>query len=236
VNQVLVQEDGKFIVVGEFTSGPALRLSATGAIDASFALRGVTGFPGGSGGARFTMADDGSLYLHNTLVSLDYGAPRGLVRFKGAAVAPFITHQPFGGTLTIGQPVLLTVRAGGTAPYTYQWRKNGTNIPGANDSVYAIAAAAATDAGSYDVIVTGPAGSVTSGAAALNDSTTVTINDQPASRRAVSGSKVLFRVSATTTISGATLTYQWRKNGVNIAAATASDYMLASVGPTDDAS
>lgn len=53
-------------------------------------------------------------------------------------------------TLTLG-PV---VPAGGTAPYTYVWKKGGTVISGANTATYTKATAAAGDAGTYTVTVT----------------------------------------------------------------------------------
>ncbi len=233
VNQIIAQEDGKFIVVGDFSSGPALRLTAAGAVDSSFGLRGLTNFPGGGVGARFILADDGSLYLHNTMVSLDYGPARGLARFRGAVTPPTIAVGPATGTLQLGVNNVLSVRAAGTAPYTYQWSNGAGPISGATDSVLVIPNATAGDAGSYTVAVTGPGGSITSAAAVLNVVTTVAIQDQPISRRATAGAKVLFRVSATTTVGGATLTYQWRKDGAPISGATAADLTLMGVSAGD---
>ena len=37
---------------------------------------------------------------------------------------------------------------------SYQWRKAGTNIIGANSSTYSIPSIASTDVGNYDVVVT----------------------------------------------------------------------------------
>ncbi len=55
-----------------------------------------------------------------------------------------------GATLTLG-PV---VAAGGTAPYTYVWKKGSTVISGATTATYTKATAAAGDAGTYTVTVT----------------------------------------------------------------------------------
>ena len=46
----------------------------------------------------------------------------------------------------------------GTAPLSWQWRKNGVNIPGATARALTINDASASDAGSYDVIVTNSCG------------------------------------------------------------------------------
>ncbi len=69
--------------------------------------------------------------------------------------------------MNVGDPVTFTVVASGTAPLSYQWRKNGTNIGGATGSSYDIASAAPGDAGTYDVVVTNSCGSVDSNDATL---------------------------------------------------------------------
>ena len=57
------------------------------------------------------------------------------------------------------------------------------------------------------------------------------ITTQPASRTVAVGAPVTFSVSA----SGATpLRYQWRRNGANIAGATAQDYTIAAVATSDN--
>ncbi len=57
------------------------------------------------------------------------------------------------------------------------------------------------------------------------------ISAQPASRTVSVGSAVTFSVSAT---GAAPLTYQWQRNGANIAGATAAAYTLTSVAATDN--
>ena len=65
-----------------------------------------------------------------------------------ATVAPTITTQPVNQTVTAGQTATFRVAAGGTAPLSYQWQKNGANIAGANSSSYTTPATATTDSGS----------------------------------------------------------------------------------------
>jgi fibronectin type 3 domain-containing protein len=84
---------------------------------------------------------------------------------------PSISAQPAGVTVTVGQSASFTVSAAGTGTLSYQWQKlvNGTwtNISGATLATFTITAAAATDAGSYDVIVANVGGSIASNAATL---------------------------------------------------------------------
>ena len=84
-----------------------------------------------------------------------------------AATAPTITSQPSASPVAVGSAVSLSVVAGGTAPLSYQWRKDGVAISGATSSTYTIASTKTSDAGSYTVVVTNSAGSVTSNSTVL---------------------------------------------------------------------
>jgi hypothetical protein len=66
------------------------------------------------------------------------------------------------------------VVAAGTAPFGYQWQKNGANIAGATAASYTTPVTATSDSGStFDAVVTNTAGSVTSATA------TLTVNPAP---------------------------------------------------------
>jgi len=80
---------------------------------------------------------------------------------------PTITGQPQGQTIIAGANALFSVTATGTAPLSYQWRINGTNLAGATSGVYTRTNAQPVDAGSYSVVVANSRGSVTSAPAAL---------------------------------------------------------------------
>jgi O-glycosyl hydrolase len=85
-----------------------------------------------------------------------------------AAVAPTITTQPANQTVTTGQTATFTVAATGTAPLSYQWQKNGTDISGATAASYTTPATASSDNGDvFYVTVSNSIGSVTSNSATL---------------------------------------------------------------------
>jgi len=84
-----------------------------------------------------------------------------------AAPLPSILSQPVSQSVPAGTQVTFSVVAGGTGPLSYQWRKDGVDIPGAQASTLAIPNAASRDEGSYQVLVTNRLGSVLSTAATL---------------------------------------------------------------------
>src|SRR5208283_333298 len=80
-----------------------------------------------------------------------------------AAVAPTITAQPANQTVTAGQTATFAVAATGTAPLSYQWKKNGANISGATSSSYTTPATTTGDNGStFQVVVSNGTGSTPS--------------------------------------------------------------------------
>jgi len=101
-------------------------------------------------------ADDGqvSVFAESTYV-IAGGAPPTI------AMAPTSQQIGAGGTVT------LSVVAGGVGPFTYQWQKDGVNVPGATAASYALTAAQVSQAGSYTVAVGNSGGSVTSSSAVV---------------------------------------------------------------------
>jgi hypothetical protein len=144
---------------------------------------------------------------------------------SGGGNAPSITVQPANQSVTTGQAATFSVTASGTAPISYQWRKNSANINGANAASYTTPATTAADNGAkFDVAVSNSAGNTTSAQATL----TVTaapvapsITTEPANQTVTAGQTAAFNVTATGT---APLNYQWQKNGAVLSGATAASY------------
>ena len=150
-------------------------------------------------------------------------------------VAPTITSQPAGQTITAGQTATFSVSASGTAPLSYQWSKNGTAIGGATSSSYTTPAETTSDSGAlFSVVVSNSAGNVTSNNATLtvNPSPVApTITSQPASQTITAGQTAKFSVVANGT---APLSYQWSKNGTAISGATSSSYTTPAETTSDN--
>lgn len=87
---------------------------------------------------------------------------------EAQSIVPAIIAQPVNISVVAGQTAEFNVTASGTAPLAYQWRKNGTNIGGANSASYTTPATELGDNGaSYSVVVSNSADSVTSNNATL---------------------------------------------------------------------
>jgi hypothetical protein len=69
---------------------------------------------------------------------------------------PLITQHPQGGTIAERDPVSFSVVATGAEPLSYQWTKDGTDIPGQTSSSYMIGSAIPSDSGVYRVRVSNP--------------------------------------------------------------------------------
>jgi hypothetical protein len=124
------------------------------------------------------------------------------------AVAPSITTQPASQTVTAGQSATFSVAATGTAPLTYQWKKNSVAITGANSSTYTTPATSSSDNGAqFSIVVSNAAGSVTSTSAALTvGSVVATLQISTAQ---LPGGTVTGGYSATLAATGGSMPYTW---------------------------
>jgi hypothetical protein len=150
-------------------------------------------------------------------------------------VAPTISTQPANVKIVAGQSATFSIGATGTAPMTYQWKKNGALISGANSAVYTTPAEVSTDNNAqFTVAVSNSAGNATSNAAVLTvTSATVApaITTQPASQAVIAGKTASFTVAASGT---APLMYQWSKNGTPIGGANSPTYTTPAEVSTDN--
>jgi alpha-tubulin suppressor-like RCC1 family protein len=133
-------------------------------------------------------------------------------------IPPAIQVPPTSQTNGVGTTVNLTITATGTAPLSYQWWVNGTNLvkngghfSGATSNVLTISDVQLTNGGIYTVVVTN---TIYGGSATTNAILTVlsspVIFTQPVSQTNAVGSTATFTVAAIGTVP---LHYQWWFNG-----------------------
>ena len=75
---------------------------------------------------------------------------------------PFITAQSARQTVPVGTDVVLTVTADGSAPLTYQWKKNRKPIEGATSSTLELSDVQKSASGLYTVAITNSRGTIMS--------------------------------------------------------------------------
>lgn len=161
---IAVQPDGRILVAGSalirtaegyevFEGSGVVRLFSDGQLDLSF--------------PPYQFGEVSDLILQPDGRVLLSGYYNSVVRLLGD-FAPGIAAQPeISGPVVVGDTVILSVTAAGTPPFTYQWRFNGVNIPGATSASLTLANVQQTEAGAYSVVVANASGSVTSSVVAL---------------------------------------------------------------------
>ena len=176
-----------------------------------------------------SIGDSGALY--SVVVSNSAGTATSSTATLTVSppVAPAITTQPANQSAGAGQTATFSVVASGSAPFTYQWKKNDSDIAEATSSTYTTPAISSGDNGAhYSVVVSNSAGTVTSNHATLSD---VAITTQPAAQTVATTQTASFSVTATGT---GKLTYQWKKNGSDIAGAKSSTYTTPATSIDDN--
>ena len=139
---------------------------------------------------------------------------------------PVITQQPEPILTPSGTNASFTVAGSGTGPLTYQWRKNGIELPGETNATLELFDVRVPDSGDYSALVANAAGAVASVVANLEVFQRVRVLTHPQSRAVATNTSVSFTVSGEGT--GA-LRYQWRYMGEDMAGETNSTLMLSGV-------
>jgi glucose/arabinose dehydrogenase len=214
-----------------------LDLSGDDAVVSSFATS-ISG-----NGLSITTGPDGNLYY----LSRSAGAVLRIV--YNSTTAPYITRQPEDITVAEGQQAELSVTALGSTPLTYQWQKDGVDIPGATGPTFLIASAAPSDQGDFQVQVSNGFGSVTSDEVNLmvidNQLPVVEITSPLPGTLYVAGSTLSFSGSATDAEDGPLppTSLEWQINfhhGMHahdqppVVGVASGDFNIPNVGETDD--
>jgi hypothetical protein len=149
---------------------------------------------------------------------------------------PTITVQPNPTPqyVAVGSPASISVTAtnpGNSGALSYQWLKNGVQIPGATSSTLSFPTTALSDTASYTAYADNDGGARVSAAAALTVLTPPTITQQPTNVTVQCTSSADFYVTAT---GDAPLSYQWYVGASPIGGATTSNLHLAVVTLADN--
>jgi hypothetical protein len=180
--------------------------------------------------SNVSLSDSGNSYfvtLTNVVGSVTSSNAVLTVTSGPANVPPTITSQPANATVAIGSNVTFTVGVTGTAPLTYQWSFNGTNLANGTNASLNLTGVQSNNVGNYSVSITNAYGSTNSAVATLIiQALAPFITAQPGNHFAQPGKNVTFTVG----VSGSSpLSYQWTFNGANLPAGTNASLVLNGV-------
>ncbi len=161
----------------------------------------------GATGASYSVVSASALQggAYTVVVSNPYGSASSPSVAVTVNAPPFISTQPSGLSVTPGKTAVLSVAAASSLqPVTYSWRKDGvaltdgTRITGSATAQLSVSGIISDDTGSYSVVVSNPAGSVTSANATVTVvpfNNAPTLNDIPALTRAMNGAASVVSLS-----------------------------------------
>ena len=172
-------------------------------------------FTNGAGlaaGITYTLATFGSTDF--TAGDFSYsGLPAGLAGVF-SVTSNSILFEVFAPPVIVTQPQNVVVLMGGTASFTvvvnptptltYQWLKDGLPITGATNASLTISNVQAADIGSYSVVVSNAAGSVTSDVATLAIAAVALVNHAPAFNSAQLEGSLQQMLGESVTLNGST--------------------------------
>ncbi|MBL7998849.1 MAG: immunoglobulin domain-containing protein, partial [Candidatus Kapabacteria bacterium] len=193
----------------------------------------------GATSATYTIANPTSANsgTYNVIVSNNCGTVTSGNAVLTINTPATISTQPVAQTVCTGATVTLTtaINADATNP-TYQWQRNGSDVnptlyPTATSPSLVIANAPVAMSGTYVCIIRTtcqPNGiGTTPVTVTINPATAITT--QPQAVTACEQTPASLSVVA----DGASLTYQWRRGGVNVFGATNATYAIPSLQPSD---
>lgn len=139
-----------------------------------------------------------------------------------------ITSHPQSKEVCSEEDVTLTVEALGAG--SYQWRKDGSDLPGKTGPSLALNKITKLEEGNYDCVIGGKCGDpVTSNVAAITVNISPGFSKQPDDVSSCIGGEAEFIAE----IVGDDLTGQWQKDGVNIPGATSSTLKITNLKESD---
>jgi len=172
---IIAQPGNQIVGLGQTAT---LNVTATGSTPLSYFWRKSATVLTNSASPSFSIvnAQSTNAGTYSVIVSNSLGtatSSNATLTVNTVIVAPGIVTQPASQWVYQGDNALLSVVASGTAPFGYQWRKNGTrltnstHLSGTQSNRLTILGAVTNDSGRYTVVLTNSAGSITSQVAAL---------------------------------------------------------------------
>jgi hypothetical protein len=177
-----------------------------------------------------TIPEDAGSY--SAMVSNGCGAVESEIATLTIDSMPSIQVQPLCWEGCLCSRATFSVKASGTEPLSYQWKKDGLEIPAANQNSYTVHNASMIDEGCYSVVVYNKCGFIESNAATLAISKTPCIITHPISQTCCecNPKAIAFSVAAT---GPKPMFYQWKKDGRILPGACSNKLMISDATSSD---
>jgi len=227
-----VTSTGLLVGVQADTQGNGVIRAADGAPALPFSTMKV---PASFSGYSFLrVAPDGTLWLAKGASGATDSATL-LFRLNGTVTPLALLTSPQSQTVNAGTKVTFTAAATGTSKVSYQWQRNGQNLPGETNATLVLNDAQPANSGDYMVVVSNRSGSLTSRPATLVVLGAPEILALSGGGELDLGNTLLLSVNARGV---GPLIYEWRRNGTPLPAGEATSYtnravVLADAGTYD---
>ncbi len=232
VYSLALQTNDAVVIGGSFSSYANYNLSRVawlnpdGTRDTNFTCFGINNIV-----QTLAIQNDGDILIGGTFTSINNTNVFYLGRLYGSLYPPEFVVEPISQATNVGANVTFSAKVRNAAPSSFQWRKDGNDIPGETETNYNLYNVQLTNAGIYSVFVTNAAGATVSTNAILQVGTSPEFVSQSGSLSVTQGQSASFSVTAT----GIPLYYVWEKDGVSLPGQTNSSLDFASVVPDDAA-
>ena len=143
-----------------------------------------------------------------------------------SGASPVVTQQPTSAITFVGGTTNFTAVVSGTGA-TYQWRFNGSVLPGATNSILVLTNIQPGQAGTYSFLAFNGGGSVLSSNATLTVLTPIYFSVQPTNQLVLPGTNVTLVAQA---VGNGPVRYQWRFEGTNLSNATNASHSFTGAG------
>lgn len=240
---VKIQRNGKILLGGRFRSSTNqtprgfMRVDSDGNIDPGFDVG--TGVQSNKSVLALAIGGDGKIWVGGDFQYFADVSQRYLAVLNGDAVNLAILSDPFAQAVEPGQTATFEVTATGTSVLSYQWMKDGSDLPGATGATLEISNVTAANIGSYSVVVSNSSGEESSTPADLILLGAPEILAGPVAVEQEAGLDASFSVSARGI---QPMAYQWYRDGglltddTRISGATTSSLNLGALELSDSGS
>lgn len=178
----------------------------------------------------FPNVQESSSGQYSVVVQNDFGSVTSNPATLIVGSPPQLASANVPASAPLGSSVTFSVVAQGTAPLSYRWLKDGTQISGATSNSYTIPNVQAQHSGVYSIAITNSVGSpVFSLGSFTAGGSAPLVTQHPESQSKVVGSSVSFSITAT---GPAPLSFQWMKDGNPLAGATSPNLNISNLQTT----